>query len=860
MIRGYVLNSLVLPHGKSVPVISTYHPSFAARGKSNILPVMKHDLNAALKLAMANGKYKKPPRDYILYPPVEELRKFYNEALLHPDWPIYFDIETRESMEDDESELRALGGGRIARIQTTDWDTNPESAEVWDWLDQEKMLKGEEKGAGSYVTVTRIEQIQFCFRAGEAIVVPFEGDYVEVCKQIMGLRNDKVGWNSWTFDDPLLAEAGVVSPWLGIDAMWAWHHFHPDLPRGLQYACSFWGKEYGVWKHTSQSDPGMYGGADVDQLARMWVPLRKLMEESRGMDGVRGRNWESYQRHVRGLWPALVSSGNEGIPINEERLKELGEEVDRESDKLFGKLQKEYPVELKGVTPKSGYVNDTVAEKVRNKEGEGLEKGERWERRWFEVEVKRWVKDLEEGELERVCKENEGVVGRDEGKEKDGERVEGKAWVKYKVEVERWCKVKAFLPNSSQQILRYMKFMKHPVPKDLKTKKETSGKDELKKLARKFSCDFYLKIIEFRELKKIKGTYVDGWKPGEDGRVHTTWTFAPATGQLSSRSPNVQNSPKRHTLAKAFRRCVEADEDKVLIEADYRAFHVLTTGFESGCWEYMELSRLDMHSFFAGHLLKLPGHEKWFDMLRDEGQRGELREVLKWVKKKHKGTRNGKAKPSILGVGFGLGAYKLYFMNEGSFTGVGETRQVMGRLKGLFPKVFEWQNEVRKEAYKAWQANQPLVTRYGFQRWFPDVYHYQQVPAHYSGREEVFTGEDGKKYIIRWGADSEKAIAYRPSNDAFEHKKDALLMLSQMEKDKYPLGLLGKYGYVNDIHDAFLFHCPKKYADECAWTAKHVMEYKNPMLVGELAKDGLWCQVEVEVGKSWAEMEEIKFE
>src|SRR5208282_4502294 len=44
---------------------------------------------------------------------------------------------------------------------------------------------------------------------------------------------------------------------------------------------------------------------------------------------------------------------------------------------------------------------------------------------------------------------------------------------------------------------------------------------------------FYTKVIECRELSKAKSTYVDGFRPHADGRVHTTFTFATAIGQTS---------------------------------------------------------------------------------------------------------------------------------------------------------------------------------------------------------------------------------------------------------------------------------------------------------------------------------------
>ncbi|MDQ3940336.1 MAG: DNA polymerase I [Actinomycetota bacterium] len=84
---------------------------------------------------------------------------------------------------------------------------------------------------------------------------------------------------------------------------------------------------------------------------------------------------------------------------------------------------------------------------------------------------------------------------------------------------------------------------------------------------------FVPKLLEFRELAKLKNTYVDALPPlvdPEDGRVHTTYdqTVA-ATGRLSSTNPNLMNIPIRTELGKQIRRAFIAEEGKVLLSADY---------------------------------------------------------------------------------------------------------------------------------------------------------------------------------------------------------------------------------------------------------------------------------------------------
>ena len=81
------------------------------------------------------------------------------------------------------------------------------------------------------------------------------------------------------------------------------------------------------------------------------------------------------------------------------------------------------------------------------------------------------------------------------------------------------------------------------------------------------------KILEYRQLTKLKSTYVDKLPTliDENGRVHTTYAQAfTETGRLSSSDPNLQNIPIRTERGKLIRRAfVPRDEKHVLISADY---------------------------------------------------------------------------------------------------------------------------------------------------------------------------------------------------------------------------------------------------------------------------------------------------
>ncbi len=81
------------------------------------------------------------------------------------------------------------------------------------------------------------------------------------------------------------------------------------------------------------------------------------------------------------------------------------------------------------------------------------------------------------------------------------------------------------------------------------------------------------KIIEYREISKLKSTYVDALPKlihPETGRLHTSFSqTTAATGRLSSSDPNLQNIPIRTELGREIRAAFIAEKGKILLSADY---------------------------------------------------------------------------------------------------------------------------------------------------------------------------------------------------------------------------------------------------------------------------------------------------
>lgn len=393
----------------------------------------------------------------------------------------------------------------------------------------------------------------------------------------------------------------------------------------------------------------------------------------------------------------------------------------------------------------------------------------------------------------------------------------------------RWVRLEPWKP-STKNLVAYMLFKRHPVPKDYKTERDTANEEELTRLARTTKDFLYSAVLSYRQIGTVLNNHIKNWEPRGDGRVHPTFYYDTGTGQLAARRPNTMNAPQtsygaemKKELADKFRSMVEAEDGKTLVSFDYKSFHAQTLAWEAEDEAYLRLAKLDIHSYLTAHLIRHPDRDRvlgWSD--------GELGDFLRRIKKEHKAIRDGKAKRAILGYGFGMGYRKLYNLNRDSFDSQGDAKRVVDTLNGLFPKADTWRTSVRQRAHD----QSYLISRYGCIRWF----------------WEVFTWVNGS-----WkagGEDSEAAIAFLPANDAFCHIKEAMLELECR-------GLLDRYGLVNQIHDALMFECPDALLEECTGTVREVMERPSPVLVNSITPGGLDVKVGVAMGKRWNEMREI---
>ncbi|MFT4093558.1 MAG: DNA polymerase I [Niabella sp.] len=154
-----------------------------------------------------------------------------------------------------------------------------------------------------------------------------------------------------------------------------------------------------------------------------------------------------------------------------------------------------------------------------------------------------------------------------------------------------------------------------PSARKTKTGQYQTGEDVLQKLAAKGHV-IAEEIITFRELTKLKSTYVDALPQlvnPKTGRVHTTYGQAVAvTGRLASNNPNLQNIPVRTDRGKEIRKAfIPRDSNHILLSADYSQIELRIVAGISGDKNMVKAfkSGVDIHTATAAQVFNVPVEE-----------------------------------------------------------------------------------------------------------------------------------------------------------------------------------------------------------------------------------------------------------
>jgi DNA polymerase-1 len=176
-------------------------------------------------------------------------------------------------------------------------------------------------------------------------------------------------------------------------------------------------------------------------------------------------------------------------------------------------------------------------------------------------------------------------------------------------------------PKQLGEVL-FEKLMLDPKAKKTKTGQYQTGEDVLLALAAK--SDIVRDILDFRQMQKLKSTYVDALPTmvnPKTGRIHTSYNQAvAATGRLSSVNPNLQNIPIRTARGREVRKAfIPRDAGHTIVSADYSQIELRIIAEISKDPNMMQafVDNLDIHTATAANVYGIALDEVTGDQRRN---------------------------------------------------------------------------------------------------------------------------------------------------------------------------------------------------------------------------------------------------
>lgn len=245
--------------------------------------------------------------------------------------------------------------------------------------------------------------------------------------------------------------------------------------------------------------------------------------------------------------------------------------------------------------------------------------------------------------------------------------------------------------------------------KKTKTGQYVTGEDVLESLRGKH--EIVGKILEYRGLKKLLGTYIDALPlliNKETGKIHTSFNqTVTATGRLSSSNPNLQNIPIRNEDGKEIRKAFIPDDGCEFFSADYSQIELRIMAHLSGDANMIEAFREgdDIHAATAAKVYKIG-----------------INEVTR--------EQRSKAKTANFGIIYGISVFGLA---ERMNVDRKEAKELIDGYFETYPQIKEYMDKsieiARQQGY--------IETVFGRKRYLPDINSRNAVVRGYAERNAI---------------------------------------------------------------------------------------------------------------------------
>ncbi len=301
------------------------------------------------------------------------------------------------------------------------------------------------------------------------------------------------------------------------------------------------------------------------------------------------------------------------------------------------------------------------------------------------------------------------------------------------------------------------------------------------------------RVLDWRQLAKLKSTYVEGLAAeidAQDHRVHTSYGMAgTSTGRLSSTDPNLQNIPIRSEEGMRIRRAFVAEPGHVLLAADY--------------------SQIELR--LLAHLADVPSLREAFAQGEDIHARTAA-DIFHLDRAKVDKEARRRAKMINFGIIYGMSAFGL-----ATRLGIppGEGRSIIDAYFAQYPGIRQEMERLKEEA----RMHGFVRTPFGRKLWIADI--------------------ATKDPVRRAGA--ERAAINAPfQGGAAEIIKRAMVRLPRALREA---GLSARM--LLQVHDELVFEVPDAEVDATSAVVKDIMESVATLRVP--------LSVEIGTGHSWAE-------